>query len=188
LASERHIATTGISLGQHGVMREVFDGRILVEHFQAYIASSRVLPPDPTNGTAGQANGLCGARIPGFLYLVVGSLIGSPAFRVEAHDDNPPLGEEWEDAVEVSYLPSSAEVFLVEWCATWYPLDLPCRRYRVRYCARGMDDVEGHVGPLDDEPVVDSYLLQFWPDDHQRPDEIVRQTSAAAAYWNRSSS
>ncbi|HWI04752.1 MAG TPA: hypothetical protein VNT52_13155 [Acidimicrobiales bacterium] len=79
-------------------MRVLFDGRILVEHFQSYIASSRVLPSDPPNGTAGQANGLCGARIPGFLYLVVGNLIGSPAFRVEAHDVPPPLGEEWEDA------------------------------------------------------------------------------------------
>jgi hypothetical protein len=172
----------------HGAMRVLFDRRILVEHFQAYIASSRMLPPDPPNGTVGQANGLCGARIPGFLYLVVGNLIGSPAFRVEVHDEPPPLQQEWEDAVEVSYLPSSAGVYLVEWCATWYPLDLRRRSYRVRYCARGMDDVEGYVGPLDDAPVVDSYLLQFWPDENERPDEIVRQTSAAAAYWNRSPS
>jgi hypothetical protein len=49
-------------------MRVLFDGRILVEHFQAYVAGSRVLPPDPPNGTrAGgiHAEDVANARLPG---------------------------------------------------------------------------------------------------------------------------
>ena len=36
---------------------------------------------------------------------------------------------------------------------------------------------------MDDEPLVDRYLLQFWPAP-AAPDRIIRQTSASAAYWH----
>ena len=37
---------------------------------------------------------------------------------------------------------------------------------------------------MDDEPVVDRFLLQFWPAE-PRPDAVVRQTSDTAAYWHQ---
>jgi hypothetical protein len=64
-----------------------------------------------------------------------------------------------------------------------WPLALDEIDYRVRYCGWGMD--AGHqAGPqMDGEPLVDRYLLQFWPAPPE-PDQVIKQTSAQAAYWH----
>jgi hypothetical protein len=64
-----------------------------------------------------------------------------------------------------------------------YEFSLPKGDYRVRYCARGMDEGQDGDTLVDGDP-VDFYLLQFWPGTAS-PDRILRQTSAAAAYWHR---
>ncbi|MGZ3096911.1 hypothetical protein [Streptomyces sp. H72] len=133
---------------------------------------------------AGQSAGLCGAAVPGALWLSTGLHTGGVAFTVEVHDHAPPLDPAWEDVVEVSFRPVSAASALVQWAgeASW-ALDLEETDYRVRYCAQGMDEAHRQDTRLDDEPQLDRYLLQFWPAP-PAPDRILKQTSAAAGYWH----
>ncbi|WP_206055142.1 hypothetical protein [Nocardia sp. CS682] len=132
---------------------------------------------------AGQSSGLCGAAVPGELFLRTGLHTGDVGFTVEVHGQAPPLDPAWEDVVEVSFYPVSDRSFLVQWAgeASW---DLDLKEgldYRVRYCAQGMDQAREKDVRLDDEPLLDRYLLQFWPAPPE-PDRVVRQTSQVAAY------
>ncbi|MBF4999452.1 hypothetical protein IRT45_20090 [Nocardia sp. BSTN01] len=132
---------------------------------------------------AGQSSGLCGAAVPGALFLRTGLHSGAVGFTVEVLRQAPPLDPAYEDIVEVSFYPASDQSFLVRWAgeARW-ELDLKEGiDYRVRYCAQGMDQAREQDVRLDDEPLLDRYLLQFWPAPPE-PDRIVRQTSQNAAY------
>lgn len=81
-------------------------------------------------------------------------------------------------------MPVSAHSLLMEWAgeASW-ELDLKEIDYRVRYCAQGMDQANREDTRLGDEPLLDRYLLQFWPAPPE-PDRVVRQTTEIAAYWH----
>ncbi|MFJ8595307.1 hypothetical protein [Streptomyces sp. NPDC093598] len=109
---------------------------------------------------------------------------GDVGFTVEVHDRAPPLDPSWEDAVEVSFRPASADSALVQWAgeASW-PLGLGETDYRVRYCAEGMDRAGEKDTRLEGEPQLDRYLLQFRPAPPER-DRVLRQTSRSAAYWH----
>jgi hypothetical protein len=140
---------------------------------------------DPSDACAGQSNGLCGAAVPGYLFLTTGLHTGTVGLTVEVHDSPPPLGESWEEVVEVSFRPESPSTVLLPWgdgplCA----LELPVAHYRVRYCGRGMDQAEEEeLAVLAGEGIVDHYLLQFWlavPG----TDQVIRQTSRSADYWH----
>ncbi|WP_399880230.1 hypothetical protein ACGH7X_00655 [Streptomyces sp. BBFR51] len=122
--------------------------------------------------------------MPGALWLQTGLHTGSVGFGVEVHDQAPPLDPVWEDVVEVSFRPVSAGAALMEWGggAAW-ELGLQEIDYRVRYCARGMDEARQQDTRLDDEPQVDCYLLQFWPAE-PAPARVLKQISAIAAYWH----
>jgi hypothetical protein len=127
-------------------------------------------------------NGLCGAAVPGSLFLMTGLHTGHVDFRVELHGAEPPIEAAYEEIVEVPFRPLSEDVSLVEWSAqASYPLALEVTDYRVRYCARGMDAGKDADTILEDEPAVDSYLLQFWPAPPAR-EGIVKQTGQTAAY------
>ena len=158
-------------------MRVLFDDQVYVHYGQISVAGDDI---DTDDGfRAGQANGLCGAGKPGLLFLVTGRHTGNVPFRVELHESEPPVPEEWEDVVEASFRPASQDVALVEWAGEeWYPLDLDLVDLRVRYCCHGMDEARG-----DAESPNERYLLQFWPAP-SAPDAIVRQTSETAAYWH----
>ncbi|MFG2190371.1 hypothetical protein ACGFNT_35305 [Nocardia iowensis] len=130
----------------------------------------------------GQNSGLCGAAVPGELFLRTGLHTGNVGFTVEVRGQAPSLDPAWEDVVEVSFYPLSEQSFLVQWAGedSW-ELDLKeGLDYRVRYCAQGMDQAREKDVRLDDEPVLDRYLLQLWPAPPE-PDRIVRQTSQRAA-------
>ncbi|WP_116114453.1 hypothetical protein [Amycolatopsis ruanii] len=137
-----------------------------------------------TDARGGQSNGLCGAAVPGLLFLTTGLHTGNVEVTVEVLDAPPPVGPDWEDVVEVSFRPATATVRLVQWTAeaSW-PLDLAPVSYRVRYCASGMDRARERDTRLDGEPLLDRYLLQLWPAP-PAADAVVRQTSAIAAYWH----
>lgn len=164
------------------------DGEVWVHYAQVYVESLRAderVYPDLAACFAGQSNGLCGAAVPGVLFLNTGLHTGKVPFRAELHDE-PPSGDGWQEIVEVSFQPAG-KVMLAEWGGgkTW-PLEVARTPYRVRYCATGVD--EGHDPGMrtDDDPAPDRYLLQFWPDpDGPAPDRIIRQTSEMAAYWHR---
>ncbi|MDQ0710976.1 hypothetical protein QFZ55_000428 [Streptomyces luteogriseus] len=167
-------------------MRRPVEGEVHVHYGQIYVES------DPENhgpglaeAFAGQRAGLCGAATPGALWLNTGLHTGDVGFTVEVCDQAPPLDPAWEDVVEVSFRPASAQSALVQWAgeASW-DLGLEETDYRVRYCARGMDRASEEDTRLGDEPQLDRYLLQFWPAPPQ-PDRVLKETSQIAAYWHR---
>ncbi|MBP2330328.1 hypothetical protein JOF56_010713 [Kibdelosporangium banguiense] len=163
-------------------MRTLFEGDVWVHYGQIYVETAEEFP-GLTECFAGQRNGLCGAAVPGHLFLITGLHTGEVAFAVEVHESVPALDESWQDVVEVSFRPEG-EAALVQWAGenSW-PLDLAETDYRVRYCGKGMDQANRKDTVLDDEPVIDRYLLQFWPAP-PAPDQVVRQTSEVAAYWH----
>lgn len=165
-------------------MLVLFEGPLNVHYGQAYVVSGgQGFCGDMEATFRGQQNGLCGAAVGGSLFLVTGLHTGQVAFRVELHEAEPPVDENFEEVVEVSYRPLSAEVELEEWAGEPVcPLPLAVTDYRVRYCGRGMDAGK-EADTIVDEPPIDSYLLQFWPD-AATPDRILKQTGETAAYWH----
>jgi hypothetical protein len=169
-----------------GAVRRPVTGEVHVHYGQIYVESD---PDDVTpalsEAFAGQSGGLCGAAVPGALWLHTGLHTGNVGFTVEVHDDAPPPDPVWEDVVEVSFRPLSERTSLVQWAgeAAW-DLDLARTDYRVRYCARGMDEGRELDTRVAGEPQADSYLLQFWPAP-PGPDRVIRQTSRHAAYRHR---
>ncbi|EQD86654.1 hypothetical protein A8924_0124 [Saccharopolyspora erythraea NRRL 2338] len=165
-------------------MRTLFDGEVHVHYGQIYV-QSEIGALTLEEHRAGQSNGLCGAAVPGQLFLTTGLHTGHVGFTVEVHDERPDVDEAWEEAVEASFRPLSPEVALVEWGgeAAW-SLDLEEIDYRVRYCAVAMDESRRVDTRTDGEPMVDRYLLQFWPAP-PGPDAVVKQTSVTAEYWHQ---
>ncbi|GHI04079.1 hypothetical protein AQI88_07660 [Streptomyces cellostaticus] len=167
------------------VVRRPVEGEVHVHYGQIYVESDPdSFGLDLAEAFAGQSGGLCGAAIPGGLWLTTGLHTGDVGFTVEVHDQAPPLEAGWEDVVEVSFRPVSADSALVQWAGedSW-DLDLDETDYRVRYSAKGMDEAHRQDTRLDEEPQLDCYLLQFWPAP-PAPDRVLEQTSAMAAYWH----
>lgn len=106
-------------------MPVLFDDELHVHYGQFYV-ESRIddFFEDLNESRAGQTNGLCGAAVPGFLYLTTGLHTGNVRLTVEA-----------------SFRPADEQVLLVQWAGerTW-PLALDGIDYRVRYCATGLDE------------------------------------------------
>ncbi|MFD9908713.1 hypothetical protein [Streptomyces sp. NPDC059063] len=165
-------------------MRRPVAGEVSVHYGQIYVESDpESYGLDLAEAFGGQSGGLCGAAVPGGLWLTTGLHTGEVGFTVEVHDQAPPLDDDWEEVVEVSFRPVSDDSSLVQWAGedSW-ELGLEEIDYRVRYCASGMDagnDLDTRM----DEPQADRYLLQFWPAP-PAPDRIVKQTSDIAAYWH----
>jgi hypothetical protein len=165
-------------------MRTLLDGEVHVHYWQIYVESGDIGVPDLEGAFVGQANGICGAAVPYGLFLITGSHTGAIGFRVELHEVPPWLDETWEDVVEVSFRPATTEVALLDWDGQSYPLDLEPTDYRVRYCASGMDEAREHDTRREDEPMLDRYLLQFWPAP-PAPDRVLKQASETARSEHR---
>jgi hypothetical protein len=115
--------------------------------------------------------------------MVTGLHTGPVPLRVEALDAAPPLDEAWEDVVEVSFR-SPDRSSMVSTFDGVHELRLPeSGELRARWSARGMDAAREADTRLEGEPPLDAYLLQLWPA-APAPDAVLRQTSAAAAYWH----
>lgn len=170
---------------QNAAMSLLFDDELHV-HYRQFSVESRehMLDGLPNEARGGQVNGLCGAALPGLLFLTTGLHTGNVKLTIELLDAPAPVGEEWEDVVEVSFRPETETVTLLQWAGerAW-PLALEPIDYRVRYCAAGMDQAQEHDTRMDGEPLLDRYLLQFWPAPAAH-DAVLRQTSACADYWN----
>jgi hypothetical protein len=165
-----------------GRMRTVVHGDVHVHYGQIYVHDEAGDPfeGDLTACFAGQRNGLCGAAVPGHLFLITGLHTGDVGFTAEVHEAEPPDAG-GEDVVEASFR-AEGGTRLVTWGGEdWWDLELTPGEYRVRYSGTGMD--AGRDIRLGDEPGQDSYLLQFWPAP-SAPDVVVRESSAAAAYWH----
>ncbi|MFF1629432.1 hypothetical protein [Streptomyces sp. NPDC058272] len=169
-------------------MRTLFNGEFSVAYGQMYIDSRTDPDEGPEAGLhecfLGQSAGLCGAAVPGHLFLLTGLHTGSVPLTVELHETEPPLDfGGWQDIVETSFHTASNDTKLIEWGGGGWDIGLPTGAYRVRYHCRGMDEAHDGVRS-EDEPVLDEYLLQFWPAPPKR-DRIVKKTSNIAAYWHR---
>ncbi len=160
----------------------LLDKSVEVSRGQLYLTSDESLSPMAEFAFSGQRNGLCGAAQAGALYLVTGLRQGLVGFTVELHDQEPVLGDEWTEVVEVSLANPSEPMVLRNLEGDAWTVALPAGVYRVRYCAAGMQagwDLETN----DLTTPVDHYLLAVWlaePAD----DVIIRQSSEAAAYWH----
>ncbi|TGB07826.1 hypothetical protein [Streptomyces sp. MZ04] len=167
-------------------MRTYVSGDVRVAYGQLYVVSE----PEgdgggPHESMAGQSQGLCGAAIPGFLYLNTALHTGQVGFVVEVHEDPPRLDEEWEDVVEASFRPLSGEVALELWGGEGhFPLGLEEGvDYRVRYSGSRMDEAREREHEFIEHPGIERHLLQFWPARPER-DRVVKQVSGSAAYWH----
>ncbi|MGW7066829.1 hypothetical protein ACWGII_15320 [Streptomyces sp. NPDC054855] len=166
-------------------MQTVYDGELHVSYRQFYVESRPETYGATSETRGGQSNGLCGAAVPGHLFLTTGLHTGRVGLTVEVHDVVPPLDEAWEDVVEVPFQPASTSAVIVPWgdgplCTA----ELPLVPHRVRYCASGMDlSVDQELAILDGGSIADRYLLQFWPAP-SAPDQVVKQSSQSAAYWH----
>ncbi|MDS0138627.1 hypothetical protein H5970_27545 [Amycolatopsis sp. CM201R] len=165
-------------------MRTVVHGEVHVHYGQIYVHDEE---GEPFEGDlhacfAGQRNGLCGAAVPGTLFLITGLHTGEVGFTAEVHSSAPPDSGA-EDVVEASFR-AEGRTALVTWGGgdAW-DLELTPGDYRVRYSGTAMDAGRERDTRLGGEPLQDSYLLQFWPAP-PAPDVVVRETSAIAAYWH----
>jgi hypothetical protein len=159
------------------------DHSIEVDYGQLYVESFESAGADTDAAFAGQRNGLAGAGVPGFLFLVTGLRNGPVDFTAQRHSAEPPLEDGWEDIVEVSFTALSADVAIRQWDGTRYELDLAPGDYRVRYNARGMQQA-WQVESIADGNPIDAYLLQFWSAP-RAADQIIRLSSDVAAYWHQ---
>ena len=122
----------------------VFDQEIHVHYGQFYVQSRPDFFVGLIESLGGQANGLCGAAVPGLLFLITGLHTGHTSVTVEMPGAPTPIGDEWEDVVEASFRLTRAKVFLLQWggeragVLPLAPID-----YRVRYSATGMDQARG---------------------------------------------
>lgn len=163
-------------------MKILYEGDVDVHYGFLHLRADSDGDPDLTAARGGQANGLCGAAVPGALAMTTGTHTGAVPVRAELHDTEPAFPEDWEDVVEVPLELSAGQYVLTAfgWGAEIGPL--PAGAFRARWCATRMD--EGYDGArLDDDPETDRYLLQLWPAP-SAPDAVLRQGSDCAAYWH----
>ncbi|WP_410610426.1 hypothetical protein [Amycolatopsis sp. lyj-109] len=165
-------------------MRTVVHGDVHVHYGQIYVHDEAGEPfeGDLTACFAGQRNGLCGAAVPGHLFLITGLHTGEVGFTAEVHASEPP-DDDGEDVVEASFHAGGRTVLVTWGGEDWWDLELAPGDYRVRYRGTAMDAGRERDTRLGGEPRQDSYLLQFWPAP-PAPDVVVRETSAIAAYWH----
>ena len=167
-------------------MARLFDGRVNVGYHSATLVTTEtdgqgLLPEDCFPG---QANGLCGAVIPGALMFTTGLHTGEVGFTVDVLDSAPPLDGTWEEIVEVSFVNQDGEVTLCDFDGpNFHKLPLSPGTYRVRYGDRGGtrgNEVDTSV----DETPVEFCSLVFWPAP-AAPDAVLKQTGQWAAYWHQ---
>ena len=115
--------------------------------------------------------------------MITGLHTGTVPFEVAVLEDEPAIGDEWEEVVEASFSTAGRDYWLRAF-DDGHELVLPvATSYRARYCAMGMDEAHQADVRMPDEPVIDRYLLQLWPAP-TRDDAVLRQSSEYAAYWH----
>jgi hypothetical protein len=165
-------------------MTRIFDGRLYVHYGQAYVLARDHNGEGLEESFLGQSNGLCGAAVPGMLFLITGLHTGQVGLVVDVLNAPPELDNSWDEIVEVSFTVGERPVVLEDWNGeTVTSIPLSSGRYRVRYCAKNMDEGKEADTILEDEEAVDFYSLAFWPE-AASDDCVIKQTSEQAAYWH----
>jgi len=76
------------------------DGNLLVQYGQAYVLAPECGMLVPEDAFADQRNGLCGAAVPGGLFLTTGLQTGYVKLRVQVHHAAPAVDDGWDEVVE----------------------------------------------------------------------------------------
>ncbi|RFA14989.1 hypothetical protein B7R22_07585 [Subtercola boreus] len=164
-------------------MTVVFDGTVFTSYGQLHLVSGDEEPPPPDGAFFRQANGLCGAAVPGALFLVTGTHTGDIPVRVVVTDAEPALGE-WEEIVEVSFTPEGTSAAFLGWAGdpvAGFEAPAPC--YRARWSASGMDAGKQQDVADAQDPAPDAYELALWPAPGAA-DRIARRTGSVAGEWH----
>lgn len=163
-------------------MQRLFEGKVWVHEGQMYFLAAPTLRPDRARCFRGQRNGLCGAAVPGVLFLVTGLHTGSVRLIIDACEAPPAIDDSWDEVVEVSFrVPRRASPGIMEWGASsWHAVPLAPGVHRARFSARNMQAGEWADTVRSHEEPVDAYHLCFWPA-RSAPDSLIRQSSSAAA-------
>jgi hypothetical protein len=168
-------------------MSRVVNGPIHVDYGQAYVHDRSKFIEHMGNHFRGQVNGLCGAAVPGTLFMITGLHTGKVGFTVDISDAPQPIDDTWEEIVEAAFLVDVTvdNLALVEWGGSGvYPIPLTPGSYRVRYCASGMQLGHDHGVVFESDDIVDFYALMFWPAE-AASDCVIKQTTWTAAYWHK---
>ncbi len=162
------------------------DEALSVHYGQFYVSEAGKGNAEFEAAFRGQANGLLGAAVASFLHITTGLHTGHVWITVSLHVDAPPRDPASEDEVEATFVvPPDVPIVLNGWARSWVrPLPLAAGPYRVRLSAQGMDQAQAADTLRDEAEPLDRYHLSFWPAP-AKPDTILRQTSAVAAYWHR---
>ncbi len=159
----------------------IYSGGVHVGYGQYYLPSEAEWDGDFMGAFTGQRNGLVGTHHPANVVLVCGLHTGTISVTVEMAETRPePDATAWEEIVEAP-LAVDTPLRLTGWDdgapGTVFPISRGT--YRIRYCANNMDAArEADVGEF-----IDSYLITIWPSEIT-PDEVIKQTSEIADYWN----
>jgi hypothetical protein len=130
--------------------------------------------------------GLIGTQ-PGRAIMITGLQTGVVGFTVVVaeHDPGAEL-DQYEDVVEIDLEAHTPEICLVEWGdeAVHELPSLPAGvgNYRLRYHARRMDAAAKRGTNVEDNRIVDEYLLQIWPAP-PTPPASIKITSELARHW-----
>ncbi|WP_188488185.1 hypothetical protein [Williamsia phyllosphaerae] len=160
----------------------IFSGPVAVEYSQYYMPSGDgEWSGDMRRAFAGQRNGLVGTREPANVVLVCGLHTGTITVTLEIRAERPePEVDAWDEIVEASWTVESRP-WLMGFTddAPGTVLPISPGTYRIRYCAKNMDAArDADVGEF-----IDSYLITIWPSVIE-PDQVIKQTSDIADYWN----
>jgi hypothetical protein len=163
-----------------GHVELVWDNGLFVHYGFVFVSPADDEDPDLDEARGDQSNGLLRAAVSGALAVVTGTHTGRIHFRIEWHETEPPVGDDWQDVVEAS-LDIQSQVMRLATFDDAHPVELPwLGAHRVRLCASNMD-AGREADPDGDEMGVDSYLLQLWPA-VAAPDAIVRVGSRFAEH------
>src|SRR5262245_17803010 len=102
ILASAHAAKAQVPERGYGMTR-MLDRRVHVYYSQAYVTSTAEELPLMDECFRGQQNGLCGASLPGFLFLTTGLHTGLVNMTIDAFATEPPLDNSWEEIVEVSF-------------------------------------------------------------------------------------
>lgn len=95
-------------------MTRIFEGRLGVHYGQAYVQTYDHPGTELGNSFYGQTNGLCGAASPGALFLITGLHTGDVGFTLDVLDAFPPIDNNCEEIVEVSFTVGMEKVALFQ--------------------------------------------------------------------------
>jgi hypothetical protein len=169
-----------------GLLDGMFHGPVWVHYGQIELdADEAGEVPDWGDFFQHSPVGLIGTQ-PGRAIMVTGLHTGVVRFTVMVATEDPGVDLGYDDVVEIDLEARTTEICLVEWGDEGVhelpPLPAGPGNYRLRYHARAMDEAAKVNTNIEDNRIIDEYLLQIWPAP-PTPPASIKITSELARYW-----